>query len=61
MNFSKLTLVLLIMILPTINQAQVNFNPPKTEQQAVVDDLHGFKLTDPFQWEIACTCQCSTG
>ncbi len=50
MNFSKLIFVLLIMISPTINQAQTDFNPPSTEQKAVVDDLHGFKLTDPFQW-----------
>ena len=50
MNFSKITLVLLSMLIPTINQAQMDFNPPKTEMRPVVDDLHGFKLTDNFQW-----------
>jgi len=30
--------------------AQVKFVPPETKKIPVVDDLHGFKLTDNYQW-----------
>ncbi len=31
-------------------QVELNFNPPKTTINNVVDDWHGFKITDPYQW-----------
>ena len=31
-------------------KAQIDFVPPKTEKKPVVDELHGYKLTDNYQW-----------
>ncbi len=33
-----------------ILKAQVQFKPPATKAVPVVDDLHGFQLTDNYQW-----------
>ena len=33
-----------------ILDAQVQFKPPQTKAEPVVDDLHGFQLTDNYQW-----------
>jgi len=51
----KLFIVKLVLIFTLMNtsqtvMAQVDFAPPKTEKIPVVDDLHGYKLTDNYQW-----------
>lgn len=45
-------LSILFLSLNTKNYAQMpaNFTPPDTERQPVIDDLHGLKLTDNYQW-----------
>ncbi|MEL6867605.1 MAG: hypothetical protein AAFP19_24485, partial [Bacteroidota bacterium] len=30
--------------------SQTNFTPPPTPEKPVIDELHGFQLTDPYQW-----------
>ena len=42
--------ILLIMTSPTLTSGQVQFTPPNTPQVPVVDDLHGFQITDNYQW-----------
>lgn len=50
MNFLKSTIVIVAMLIPIINHAQVEFQPPKTKAKTVVDNLHGYELTDNYQW-----------
>ena len=49
-NLTKSLLIVTLMVNTTITNAQVDFKPPKTAIQPVVDDLHGYKLTDNYQW-----------
>ena len=42
-------IILLIMLSPSL-EAQVQFRPPSTNAVPVVDNLHGFQLTDHYQW-----------
>jgi prolyl oligopeptidase len=45
------TLILLLLTIPMLEaQVQVRFQPPATETNPVVDELHGYQLTDPYQW-----------
>jgi len=40
----------IILILFSISIIAQNFNPPKTKTKPVVDTLHGFCITDNYQW-----------
>lgn len=41
---------LILFMTSTIVSAQVQFKPPATEAIPVVDNLHGFQITDNYQW-----------
>jgi len=41
---------LILIMSSTILSAQVQFKPPATKAVPVIDDLHGFQLTDNYQW-----------
>ncbi|MFT5762860.1 MAG: prolyl oligopeptidase [Saprospiraceae bacterium] len=43
-------ILLLFLMTSTILDAQVQFKPPVTKPVPVVDELHGFQLTDNYQW-----------
>ncbi len=45
-----LTLSIIMSITLTNARGQLQFNPPKTEKAPIVDDMHGFKITDNYQW-----------
>ncbi len=50
-NFYSLAFVITAMLTTSITTiAQMDFQPPKTTIKSVVDDLHGFQLTDNYQW-----------
>ncbi len=43
--------IFLLLTLPMLKaQVQLKFQPPATESSPVVDELHGYNLTDPYQW-----------
>lgn len=42
--------IFVFLIMSISLKAQVQFKPPATTPQAVVDDLHGIQLTDNYQW-----------
>jgi len=49
MKHTKYHLVIILILFSTSIISQ-NFNPPKTPIKAVVDTLHGFYITDNYQW-----------
>jgi len=49
MKHTKYHLVIILILFSTSIISQ-NFNPPKTPLKAVVDTLHGFYITDNYQW-----------
>ncbi|MBI9038440.1 MAG: S9 family peptidase [Bacteroidales bacterium] len=49
MKHTKYHLVIILILFSTSIISQ-NFNPPKTPTKAVVDTLHGFYITDNYQW-----------
>jgi len=48
-NVKAITLITFLLFSIQI-QAQMKFTPPSTPAYPIVDDLHGFKLTDNYQW-----------
>ena len=54
-NLQRLSILKLILLFTIMNtsqtiKAQIDFTYPQTEKIPVVDDLHGLKLTDNYQW-----------
>ncbi|MEM1322571.1 MAG: prolyl oligopeptidase family serine peptidase [Bacteroidota bacterium] len=50
MKFFLQIITVIIMLVPQTNKAQVAFKPPQTAKETVVDNVHGFQITDNYRW-----------
>ncbi len=46
----KYLILILMPILMYNSNAQAKFNPPATPQKPATNEVHNFKITDPYQW-----------